>query len=90
MKKYLSGLIAVVFAIMAFSFTTTKNSATSLYWFRYTGTAFIFDQFDENPSISCTPSGLNSCAEGYQSATSDGQGGYIYPGTNLQSELKKQ
>lgn len=89
MKKYLLGLMAIVFAVAGSAFTHTDDAgSSSLYWFRYDDMQqqFVYDRHDVTPSITCDGLG-EVCAQGFEQPNTNGE--TVYPGVNLIDEKEK-
>lgn len=95
MKKYLSGLLAVILAVSASAFTKIEtNKKTSYYWFPLNATtgapqsvsSLVFQAGDPQNCDLSKP--LNPYCEGAYTSFS-GSGPYTAAGTNIQKDHTK-
>lgn len=95
MKKYLSGLVAVIIAFAAFSFTNVKNEAlkTNYYWFSLNGTtgapksSAVLPPFQSTDPNLCGV-GSKYCSGAYNSYVDNGDGTYSAGGARQITDMK--
>ena len=95
MKKYLSGLIVIIIAIGAFSFTSLKHDATktSYYWFKLNSTtgnpkkSVGLPPFQSSGPLCCS-SGPYCCAGAYVNYTDNGDGTFSASGMRQITEIQ--
>lgn len=94
MKKIISGLIAVVFAIGAFAFTYKDKEANfaNPYWFKTQADGTVINSNGVPPQQASDPfgctSGTNGCSKSYTSYTLVSPGVYGPAGTLQNTDMK--
>jgi hypothetical protein len=65
MKKYLTGIVAVLIAVSAVALPKLNSKAVDYYWYKRTGTnTYVSNGHGTDPLVSCSGS-LNICAKGF-------------------------
>ena len=67
MKKYVTGVIAILIAVSAVAFPTLNSKAVDYFWYKRTGPdTYVSNGQGSDPLVSCSGSG-HICAKGFLS-----------------------
>ena len=71
MKKYVTGIIAILIAVSAVAFPTLNSKAVDYFWYKRTGTnTYVANGHGTDPLVGCSGSG-HICAKGFLNQQQD-------------------
>lgn len=72
MKKFLTGVVALMIALSAVAFPKMMNKDVDYFWYKRTGVdTYVSNGHGPDPNVSCSGSG-NICAKGFLNSQTAG------------------